>query len=464
MNDYTESNLELAGTRSHVVKVTAETDAGRAELLPSQEEDKPTLVVHIGDKDLFIHSRFDPVREARRWAESRKIKSKRGYVFVFGFGLGYHIEALLEVHPEIKKIFVVEVSPDVFRAALAARDLSPMLTGRRVHIFAGSYPELRDYISGFLSKLTDMAGDESSDVLIHNPSIEAFPDDAAELREILEYIRLASSEREVFPQERKENTEANKEAFDAAPGVNSFFGSCAGRPLIVAASGPSLDTSLESLKAASCLPDIVAVDSALAPFHRAGLRPRFVVTGDPQKKTMDLFEGLDITDENLIFFPSSNPDVVAFFPPSQRYAAYSSVSDDERRLDSMRNKGLLNFSGTVFMASVDFAVRTGADPIVLIGADFSFLDDRTHATGSRTQGYIPRYGRMREIIGLDGKTVGSSDVLYLYLKDFEKYHTLLGGSPLFMNATARGAAILNVPHIILKHFLDEYERRSGGRK
>ena len=462
MRDYTELNLNLLEQHAHFIHFPEGNDASRVKIVETQKPDSPTLMVRLPGRDLYIHSRFDPLRDARRWVKQQNLKNKSGFLFVFGLGLGYHVEALLKEYPDIRKIFVFEVSRDIFLAALAARDFSELLNSDRVIILAGGSAFIQDSIHKFMTGFTNITGGaEDTEILIHRPSLEVFPEESEELRSILEYLRLASNERTTFDKERRENASANADAFHAAPGVKKLFGSYAGRDIIVAAAGPSLDQSLELLKSAPAAPDIIAVDSALAPFHRAGLRPKYVISGDPQAKAADLFARLSIESEQLVFFQTTNPDVVARFSPDQRWAADSSVGTDKNESSFTHEKGGLFFSGTVFLAAVDFAVKVGAKPIVLIGADFSFLDTQTHATGSRTQGYNPRYGRFREVIAIDGSMIETSDILHLYLKDMEKYNLNLNEPDRIFNATSRGAAIFHMPHIRFERYLEEYSKSHG---
>ena len=56
----------------------------------------PTVAVPTVDKrTTFLHSRYEPVAEAKRLVDTLEI-SDQIIFYVFGCGLGYHIDALLE--------------------------------------------------------------------------------------------------------------------------------------------------------------------------------------------------------------------------------------------------------------------------------------------------------------------------------------------------------------------------------
>ncbi|MFP4501913.1 MAG: glycosyltransferase [Candidatus Hydrogenedentota bacterium] len=73
---------------------------------------KPTL--RVGD--LYLHSRYDPAREANQLIESAQLDTGRP-ILVGGLGLGYHVQALRARGAEV---FVIEPDANVARAAIVA--------------------------------------------------------------------------------------------------------------------------------------------------------------------------------------------------------------------------------------------------------------------------------------------------------------------------------------------------------
>ncbi|MDD5763064.1 MAG: glycosyltransferase [bacterium] len=106
---------------------------------------------------IALHSIYDPVREAREWAEHHlgAIGDSSGVV-VLGFGLGYHVAELLRVTDNAVTVFEPRI--DVLRAALEASDLSDLLA--RVKI---------------VTRCDELAPGETFRVLRHPPSIRLNP-------------------------------------------------------------------------------------------------------------------------------------------------------------------------------------------------------------------------------------------------------------------------------------------------
>jgi len=80
----------------------------------------PVLKNHIA-----MHSLIDPEREARKWAERREISEAIAggrRIAVLGFGMGYHIKALLDL--SCSSVIVIEPDPAMLRVAFEWIDFS----------------------------------------------------------------------------------------------------------------------------------------------------------------------------------------------------------------------------------------------------------------------------------------------------------------------------------------------------
>ncbi len=124
-----KNRAALAATRP---EVAARLDAARPLPVETSTQGHPMLRV----RGITLHSPADPIREARGWLNHVRqgLTSDPGPVIVFGFGLGYHLEALAGALDSFRPIHVVEPDPDVLRTALDVRDLGPLLARITVHL------------------------------------------------------------------------------------------------------------------------------------------------------------------------------------------------------------------------------------------------------------------------------------------------------------------------------------------
>jgi len=461
MEDFTKSNMRWISRDRHCLLLGGKAGALK-KISPTELRGVPTLSVQAGNGEIFIHSSRDPVREAARWAEARTRDTEPHYIVVFGLGLGYHIEALFQKCPGVRRIVVVEADPEIAAAVLAYRDMSTLLRDERFCLISGPYDAIVETVVECLDHVSFVeASMHNLSVMVHRPSMQALREYDIELFRKLEYLNLAYTPRKMFVEEKRKNAEKNADAIKFSSPAALLFGSREGRSVIVVASGPSLDRTAAVIARSPHRPEIIAVDSALAPLRSAGIMPDFVVSVDPQERTAELFRGIKTEREKLVFLPQTNPEVVEMFPAERRFFAFAKDRADAGALEGNEDtdNSTLVLAGTVLITALDLAVRTGADPVALAGADFSFLPGRTHASGSRTGDYEGAYGKLRVIQGLRGEPVLSSDVFYLYLKTVSQYIGRLEGKPTIYNTTPRGAVIENTNWIDMERFIGLSQKR-----
>ncbi|MGB0454369.1 MAG: hypothetical protein ACPGJV_11725 [Bacteriovoracaceae bacterium] len=104
-------------------------------------QEKPRILVEhsksnhktIKVNGIYIHSRYNPVKEAKSFATASFDENASGYL-VLGSGLGYHIDELQSLLEEAgqthKRIFVIEPNADVFELADTYFDFTTSMKNR----------------------------------------------------------------------------------------------------------------------------------------------------------------------------------------------------------------------------------------------------------------------------------------------------------------------------------------------
>ncbi|MFZ3014507.1 MAG: DUF3880 domain-containing protein, partial [Nitrospira sp.] len=100
-----------------------ESSGGVLTVMPSREGSPSAMY-----QGQWVHSAYDPKKEARSWAEQQVKEWKTGELgVVLGVGLLYHVEALALVKPHDSRLTVVVPDIAVFKDALGARALGAWL-------------------------------------------------------------------------------------------------------------------------------------------------------------------------------------------------------------------------------------------------------------------------------------------------------------------------------------------------
>ena len=327
----------------------------------------------------YVHSRYDPVREARRLL-ALEVQPETSSALFLGLGLGYLPEAFLALHPG-RPLAVVEPEPALFVQALASRDLTALLSSPDVSWFLGEEPEA--VIMGLdalpLSRLA---------VLRLRPLY---------LRRLAYYRKLELLVRSLL--DRKEvnlntlrrfgrlwvrNLLENLEEFVRAPGVSRLQGLFTGIPALVLAAGPSLESVLGHLGELRTRLLLVAVDTSYPLCLRAGVEPDFLVTVDPQYWNSRHLDRMPIREAVLVCEPAAHPSIFRRLG-GERPALYfvSSFFPIGRFLEEHFGvRGKVGAGGSVATTAWDLARLLGADPLYMAGLDLGYPGRRTHCRGA----------------------------------------------------------------------------------
>jgi Arc/MetJ family transcription regulator len=357
-----------------------------AEILPAQTG-LPTLRV----QGVYIHSPRDPEREAGRLVEAAlgtdgggRAADKRLPVIVLGFGLGYTAEAAALTG---RTVIMVERRVEVLRAAFQARDLRGLL-GRPVIFASDGDPAA---ITSALA-LAGAGGECGNWPIIRNRALIEL--DAAWYAEVERHIRLWFSKDAVnaatlkrFGKRWTRNLAANCGAIRDLPGTGLLADGLGVRsgeaaiPVFLAAAGPSLDEVVPYLKAIAARAVVIAVDTALRVFRRAGVEPDFAVVVDGQYWNSRHLDRAVPPSCTLIAESGVYPSVLR--APFARAFLCSSLFPLGRFIeDRVEAKGALGAGGSVATTAWDFARLLCPQAIWIAGLDLAFPSLKTHFRGA----------------------------------------------------------------------------------
>ncbi len=327
----------------------------------------------------YLHSRYDPAREARRIVE-REAGTETTAAVLFGFGLGYLAEAFAERHPG-KPVVVVEKQRSLFAQALGSRDLGKLLSLANVFWYIDEQPEA--IMMGIdtlplrrlcVLKLRSLLGSEAP----YYGRVEAL------LRSLFDKREVNINTLDRFGKLWIRNLLANLELFTDIPGINLGRGRFAGIPALVLAAGPSLDAVLPHLERLHRRMLVVAVDTSFRLCLQRGLQPDFLVTVDPQYWNSRHLDRLSIGAAILVSESSAHPRIFRLLNRSRDCAFFvSSFFPLGRYLERIiGEKGSIGAGGSVATTAWDLSRYLGSRPIYLAGLDLGFPGRRTHASGA----------------------------------------------------------------------------------
>nr|MDA3941211.1 DUF115 domain-containing protein [Spirochaetia bacterium] len=324
----------------------------------------------------FIHSNREPVREAEKLVDS-EIPKDISACIVEGFGLGYYVEAILNLRPNIP-IIIVESSGERFLKALEARDFSLILTSPMISILIGNESESIRHILPGLPK-------GSIQIFKHRALYELHIE---YYREIDTLVQNFISRRDVntatlnrFGELWVRNLINNLDYLPEAGNVGDLSGIFNNVPVLLLAAGPSLDQLLPHMEKLHKRFIIVAVDTSAIVLMEAGCIPDFTVIVDPQYWNTRHLDRADLNKTILISESSTHPGIFkkehrkiffcgSLFPLGIFMEKYGG------------HKKRLAAGGSVATTAWDFCRLLSNGEIFCGGLDLGFPNNKTHFHGS----------------------------------------------------------------------------------
>jgi hypothetical protein len=313
--------------------------------------------------DIWLHSRYEPEREAFRFAESEIATAKPSHVVLLGPCLDYLSAAVRILLPRAR---IISVQYSAFFADQSV--------GRADSAW---YPGSKTPLESFLDLALDEDAISGVSVLEWEPASRAFPGQALSARSAVKASldRLVSSTATVKSSGRRWIANACA-AFLLVERVWEPVSSSI--PILVAAAGPSLRQSLLELSSIKGRFVTIAVSSALAACRCAGIEPDIVVATDA-----GYWSRLHLYPLAAKPLPLASP--LTALPSSAIYRSSGLVLLDQgsfaesELLPDLCPAMAIPPHGTVSGTAIQLAARLTEGSIIVAGLDLASFGELDHA-------------------------------------------------------------------------------------
>ncbi len=332
-----------------------------------------------------IYSKYSPNREVERFFEAQPPEDATLFFF-FGFGLGLHLQEFLKrVQPD-QSIHIVIVEPDItlFKSALEIIDLAPIIqTPFHFSFLIGYTPESVLHIAtdaGYphyqiITTKGLQLGREAWFNQAENLLIRYQESWQVNLNTGKQFSRLWL--RHLFS--CLQRIEENRHEIKAVSQLNQKF---QGVDALIAAAGPTLESSVEILKEYAQNGLLIAVDTAMRFLIENEIIPHLVVISDCQYWNSRHLDRIDLQKVRILTELSVHPSL--FSKSTGTVYLYSSRIPAQRAVESLTGDfGALGTGGSVATTAWDFARSAGCKTITCCGLDLSYPNGKTHIKEGR---------------------------------------------------------------------------------
>jgi len=368
----------------------------------------PTLKMKVDGKSIFLHSKYNPINEAKLFIKGKVDEYMDNYI-VFGLGFGYHIQELINYIVENNynsRIYIIETNIEVFKNALKEVELVNIIQNKNVNLF------LSTTIEELIVVFNELVNLENHKLMIHRPSLNVIDNQLNEFKLLLEDYILLEDSVSKYSDLMEENFKSNINKFDL--NVDRLFNKYKNIPIYIISAGPSLDKNIDKLKKAKGRGIILSVGRAVRSLIQASIEPDLIIITDPEEYLYDMqLKDIDIKVP-IIVLSTCDKNVMGNYKGNKMIAMQNGYFLAEKTAKENGNV-LINTGGSVATTALDVAIKMGCNPVIFVGQDLAFTDNKTHSKDTYTKD-ITINKKLIEIEDINGNMVYTQKNLYVYLR------------------------------------------------
>ena len=411
-------------------------------------------------KYYLLHS-IEEKKEAQRLV--KEIDPNRDYLlYVYGMGNLSLLEMLIANTSENTKILVIEENIHIFRYMMYFKRLDVLLKSKKVCFTVG---EQQCY-----DLMVRICIQNEWSNLVHNMQVittPAYQVYRAQLQQkTKQFMQELSTSIHVLGNSTEDqmngvtNNYKNVDACLSSNSIAEIRGKYKGIPGIVVASGPSLEKNIDLLKEAQGKAVIISCDASYQECIKQGVKPDAIASIERDRPTYDYFYKGKTFDKDLVFVGPALvwPDILKEFPGKKILMAKTSDGADGWWMDHFENMEFVVMG--MSCANVAHAVleEAGCDPIILIGQDLAYTDDKKHS--SQVHDLFEDDNQVdanKETLWTEdiyGNQVKTTTAFNLFREYFERQ--VENGNSTLIDATEGGAKIKGSKIMTFREAIDEY--------
>lgn len=435
--------------------------------IENTKNNRKTIKVKKGNKDYYLHSKYDPLREAEAIINKLEEKEKideNSHVIFYGLGLGYHVEVFTKRYPNTS-FSLYEPSVNVFQYFLDNINFKKLQLNNIETVQCEYAPIASDiFLSTILNKINKKI------IIIDLPIYESVFGEQysiffSKFNKRIQGTRGNLHTNYAFQKRWILNSMKNLKNVLSTPNiVSEKIGAFKGKTAIIAAAGPSLNDEIEDLRYIknNGLAYIFSVGSAINTLIYNDIYPHAACTIDPGVFNQNVFKTVkekDIFEIPMIFGSSVGHETLDNYSGNKYHMI---TSQDAIALYYLRNDdgnpiNIISDAPTVAAATLQLLYILGFDKIILVGQNLGYLGKKSYSEG------IPYYDSglkdkqiKNGILVKDvyGNEIISTNAFNSMRNQIEMYIKLFPNINV-INATKGGANIEGAEFIELKEIIEK---------
>lgn len=421
------SNLNELSKRNHkLYEICQNYDKSRDDIVVEfSSSGYLTCRIGCGEDIYYLHSNANPVIEAEIFANQYYNTSDDCYV-VFGLGLGYHIQAMLNLDDGIY-IDVIEPNIGMLIEAMKYVDMRWLWMNKRIRlIYDSNYSAWQES----LKKCQTFA--------IHYPSMQCVQDETIKLQLQKFFVRDSGMRKykNLFKSNFRENI-LNCDAY--VDELKTYF---EGKNAILVAAGPSLDKNIELVRNLPPNTLLIVVGTVYKKLINMEISPDCVVFLDSQPRNIRQINGLNMMEIPIIIASTATKKIGSTYS-GKKYLVCQRGYDKAEEYAQQHDYSLYESGGSVSTIMLDICIRLGCKEMAFIGLDLAYTMDKSHSDDTLDKRIVDSDEDVCTTISSNGEIIKTSKLFLIYKEWMEKRALEPDAKGKLIDATEGGAYLEN---------------------
>lgn len=386
---------------------------------------------------------------------------KDNLIIVFGIGNIKLLEAMMEKRTEDTRIAVFEPNINAFQYVIHNYDITQFVETEKIVFFTGEIEIFEKYLISVFNSWTNLV---LNMVAVSLPNYHLYKEYRIRCMECITknfqriFANMGNSLEDTLI--GIDNQYVNADYCMESNSLREIQGKYKGYPAIIVSSGPSLDKNIGLLKEAEGKALIITCDASYKACQAHGVRPDMIASIERGIATYQFYyEKQTFPDDLVLIGPSVlRPEIFQKVHGKKIILAKSAIGVEgwwKRQFDSVEISDSGHSCATVAFWAAYIA---GCSPIILIGQDLAYTDDKIHGSMAHTE-YEGENKKKEssEIVwtkDIYGNPISTSKTYNTFRYYFEEKIISRGIS--VVDATEGGALIAGSKVMPLKEAIDTY--------
>jgi hypothetical protein len=356
-------------------------------LVEVSKQGESTLKIKSNENWLYIHSKYDPKKEAITLVDRIQEIENYNHILFFGVGLGYHIQEFIKRYPKIK-VSIYEPNLEVLNAFFTTQSVWDWHNGSIHMIFTGTGKE---EIKSNIGKL-QLSVNSLPKVYTLPAYVKIYSEEEIMVITELKDIVLSKAQNLATTLSFQKRWTVNSiKNFPLVLKTTSFLSQSFkdlfhGKTAIIVSSGPSLAEEFEHLKYVKehRLAYIFSVGSAINALIEAGVHPDAAFSFDPSAVNYKVIEKVKIKKIDsipLVYGSSVGFETLEDYPGEMFHFVTSTDRITTAYLQNQNEISTVLDAPSIAVITFQLLSLLGFSRIILVGQNLAYMDNKRYAEG-----------------------------------------------------------------------------------